>query len=256
MIPRIIHYVWVGPRALSDEAKRRIDGWRMIMPDYQIMEWNNNNINFNVNSLQAAFAVGAWNRVANYQRLCALIEHGGIYLDTDIEVRKRFDPLLHNLCFLGFQRDDALHDIVNNAVIGAEKDHWLTRTVQHCLNEQFHGAVEVGSASGPGLVSRILLDNGLGGYVDEPVKVRDITIYPKRYFYPYRWDESFSESCVTPDTFCIHLWEHAWWLKQLSICRKIEKRLDYWLALATSQLAFNRAMRRIRRRQRMRGPIN
>ena len=252
MIPRILHYVWVGPKPLSNQAEGLIEGWRKIMPDYEIMCWNNDTIDFSSKYLQAAFGVGAWNRVSDYQRMCALVKYGGIYLDTDIEVRKSFDPLLSNSCFLGFQRNDFPRELVNGAILGAEVGHWFIRELKDYFDNKLHGAMDIGAFSGPGLITNVLQEKGLRGYADEPLNIKDITIYPLRYFYPYHWEENFSERCITPDTFSIHLWEDTWGkqvLPKSQVWKKISKRLDYLLALFAPKLAFKRRMRRIRHTQ-------
>lgn len=40
MIPKIIHYVWLGGGAKTPSVKRCIASWKKAMPDYQIKEWN------------------------------------------------------------------------------------------------------------------------------------------------------------------------------------------------------------------------
>jgi mannosyltransferase OCH1-like enzyme len=209
-VPKILHYVWVGPKPLSDEAKRRIEGWHKIMPDYQIMSWNNDTIDFRHRFMRQALCVGGWNRISNFQRMVALVEHGGIYLDTDVEMRRSFDPLLDQSCFFGFQRTDVPTENVNGAVMGAVKGHWFIEELRNHFVEKLDGRHEVGSGTGPALISQKLSLQGLQNYSDTPVKVRDISVYPRRYFYPYHWEESFSESCITPDTYAVHLWEHTW----------------------------------------------
>src|SRR5882672_9752091 len=88
MIPKKIHYVWVGPKPIPGGARRFIAGWRALNPDYEIIRWDESNIDFSSPFVRSAYAVGAWNRVANYARADVLLKHGGVYLDTDIELRR------------------------------------------------------------------------------------------------------------------------------------------------------------------------
>ena len=210
-IPKIIHYIWVGPKPLPDSAKHLIDGWQKIMPDYEYKFWNNDNVDFGIKYIKEAAETRAWQRVADYYRAAALAEHGGIYLDTDIEVRRRFDPLLPNHCFYGFQReDDFPHEIVNVSIIGAEKGHWFMKETTDYFDNNMNGRDEVNAGTGPGLVTKLLRRNGLKHYSSEPMLVKDITIYPREYFYPYHWEEKFTESCITSNTYAIHHWDHSW----------------------------------------------
>ena len=40
MIPKIIHYVWVGTAPKSDLVLKCIESWKKYCPDYEIREWN------------------------------------------------------------------------------------------------------------------------------------------------------------------------------------------------------------------------
>ena len=112
------------------------------------------------------------------------------------------------------------------------------------------GTVDTGAFSGPGLLTKLLQKKGLSSYRDEPVKIQDISVYPLRYFYPYSWIETFSESCVTPDTFSVHLWEHTWNSASLpfhqKVQRKVVKGTRQAFARIAPNVAFNRTMHQVR----------
>ena len=44
MIPKIIHYVWVGNSSKSDLILKCIESWKKYCPDYKIKEWNNDDV--------------------------------------------------------------------------------------------------------------------------------------------------------------------------------------------------------------------
>lgn len=50
MIPKIIHYVWVGNNPKPDLVLKCIESWNRYWPDYKIKEWNNNDIS-NINNI-------------------------------------------------------------------------------------------------------------------------------------------------------------------------------------------------------------
>ncbi len=83
MIPKRIHYVWVGG-PLPDAQRAYIDSWRETNPDYEFTLWNESNIDFSVNLIRRAYDQRKWAKVADIVRLVAVLQHGGIYLDTDI----------------------------------------------------------------------------------------------------------------------------------------------------------------------------
>ena len=43
MIPKIIHYVWVGGNPKSKDIKRCMKTWKKHLKDYEIIEWNEEN---------------------------------------------------------------------------------------------------------------------------------------------------------------------------------------------------------------------
>ncbi len=182
--------------------------WRAVMPDYEIREWTEKNSPMDLPYMKAACAQKRWSKAANYVRLLALQREGGIYFDTDIEVLKRFDPLLVERCFLGFQGQRDHAHWVNNAVLGAEAGHpFLAACMEMTLNlfEQ-EGAL----CASPVVTTRVLRDWGLVQYGRQTL--RDVTLFPVEYFYPHRWTDTLTSDCLTSETYCIHHW--ARWRRQ------------------------------------------
>jgi len=95
MIPKKIHYCWLSGEDIPLTIQMCIDSWKEIMPDYDIILWDKNR--FNIQS--AAFAeeackVKKWAFAADYIRAYALYTEGGIYMDSDVLVKKKFDQFL------------------------------------------------------------------------------------------------------------------------------------------------------------------
>lgn len=102
MIPKKIHYCWFGGKELPAKFKAYIDTWRAHCPDYEIIEWNESNFDVAQNRYcREAHAAKKWAFVSDYARLKVLYEHGGVYMDTDVEVLKPFDDLLKYDFFMG-----------------------------------------------------------------------------------------------------------------------------------------------------------
>ena len=139
--------------------------------------------------------------------------------------------------FLGFQTDDNAQDLVNGAVFGARPGHWLPGSIRDYFNKNLDGRDASGSFSGPGLITLLLRQSGLLGYSNEPLDIADITIFPKRYFYPYSWLETYSNDVVTPDTYTVHRWS-ATWISRPSIRAKIRSVFFNRLARYVPELAF------------------
>lgn len=99
MIPKIIHFCWLSNDPFPAKIKMCMDSWQHIMPDYTIKHWSLKNFDLSTAPLyvQEAVKVKKWAFAADYIRMYALYNEGGIYLDSDVKVVKRFDPFLcHN----------------------------------------------------------------------------------------------------------------------------------------------------------------
>ena len=95
MIPKKIHYCWLSGDPLPRKIRKCMDTWRRVMPDYELKLWDTNN--FDVTSVpfvHEAFRERKWAFAADYIRMHALYTEGGVYLDSDVKVLKRFDDLL------------------------------------------------------------------------------------------------------------------------------------------------------------------
>lgn len=118
MIPKIIHYVWVGNNPKPKNIKKCMKTWKKHLKDYEIIEWNESN--FDINShpfVKKAYEAKKWAYVSDYIRMYAIYNYGGIYLDTDVLVLDDFDKFLDNKVFVGFERENYPF----TAVFGAEK---------------------------------------------------------------------------------------------------------------------------------------
>lgn len=126
MIPKIIHYVWVGRNPKSKLIQECIATWKKKLPNYQIIEWNEDNFDIHENSyIEQAYTTKKWAFVSDYIRAKAIYTQGGIYLDTDVRVLDRLDPLLNDKAFIGFENNEYL----SAAIFGAEKGHPLMKDI-------------------------------------------------------------------------------------------------------------------------------
>ena len=133
MIPKQIHHVWVGSR-LPDVQLRHIDTWRQTNPDFELVLWNEGNIDFSLAVLRAAYERRLWAKVADIVRLKTLESYGGFYLDVGFTLHRSLTPLLHHPCVLGFQDEDASADWVANGIMAAEPGHrFIRRVLQRLL---------------------------------------------------------------------------------------------------------------------------
>lgn len=109
MIPKVIHYCWFGKNPLPDDVERNIESWKRFCPDFEIKQWNEDN--FDVESCdytREAYEKKKWAFVTDYVRLYALVNEGGVYMDTDVEVLQPLDPFLRHKAFSGFEDHNSI----------------------------------------------------------------------------------------------------------------------------------------------------
>ncbi|MGE5538669.1 MAG: glycosyltransferase [Gemmatimonas sp.] len=210
-IPKILHYVWVGGE-LPERQRSLIGTWREHNPGFQIMRWDESNIDFTVPAIRRAYRQRRWATVADIVRLSAVLRYGGIYLDTDIETLRSFEPLLEDQCFFGFQAESHPTDWVGNAVFGAVPEHWFIRKAyaEILAIRALPLGLDRPTKYGPKLITKLLRNQGLAAYSDRGVRVKDIFIHPTPAFFPIPWGEKKPERNAAIGSYAIHLWDRSW----------------------------------------------
>lgn len=124
MIPKKIHYVWVGGNEKNNTIKQCMKTWGKHLEGYEVIEWNENNFDIDAHPfVKAAYKAKKWAYVSDYIRAYVIYKYGGIYLDTDILVLDNFDRFLNNRAFVGFENPQYPF----TAVFGAEPGHPLVK---------------------------------------------------------------------------------------------------------------------------------
>ncbi len=226
MIPKQIHYCWFGRNPLPKMAKKCIASWRKYLPDYDIIEWNEDNFDVNaVPYVAEAYAARKYAFVSDYARFKILYEHGGLYFDTDVELIRPVDDIVARGAFMGFETDCGKEvGLVNPGLgLGAEKGHPVYRDMldyyenRHFLNPD-------GTPDTTTIViytTDILKKHGLKN-VPGIQEVEGIYFYPREYFNPFEWKKGLPEP--TENTRSIHWYAKTW----VSPQRRFYQKFKYY----------------------------
>ncbi|WP_077623691.1 glycosyltransferase family 32 protein [Sediminibacillus massiliensis] len=206
-IPKRIHYCWFGGKEKPDIVKKCLNSWQEHLVEYEIIEWNEENFDINVNPyVKEAYENKKYAFVSDYVRVYALYHHGGIYLDTDVEVFKPFDDFLRHDSFWGFEQEN----YIATSTIGAAKGNKLIKLfLDSYHNKKFvreDGRLD--QLTNVAVVTSILENMGLkkdGNY--QELKGLGV-FYPQTYFSPY--DYINCRRFVTDDTHAIHHFYKSW----------------------------------------------
>ena len=224
-IPKIIHYCWLSGDELPQRVKDCIESWKTILPDYEIVLWDMNR--FDVQSVpwvKQACEVRRWAFAADYIRLYALYNYGGIYLDSDIRMLKSLDPYLDHGGFSCIEWDEkeylypANRKNNNNginiefALIGAQKGHPLIKAfMEYYETRDFIVNGEMDMEPMPRPMTPIAQKYGFdrSTYWNHQVLEGDFHIYPYD-FCPGRNNTFFNEPMVTHNSVAFHLHHTSW----------------------------------------------
>lgn len=219
MIPKIIHYCWFGKNKKPKLAQKCINSWKKYCPDYEIIEWNEDNFN-----IQAyPYAKYCYERkqyafLSDFVRLIVIYECGGIYLDTDVEVSKPLDSLLEYEGFFGFENCNAVNTGLG---FGAVEKHPIIREMcQEYLKLQVDSNGDFPIQGCPILNTKTLVSYGL--ILDgSRQNIHGAEILPIDYLNPY--DDQTGRLKKTKNTISIHWYSKSWMNKSNVLRSKITK---------------------------------
>lgn len=216
MIPKKIHYCWFGGHEKPEKAKKCIESWKKYCPDYEIIEWNEQNFDVNQNEYTKMCAKEKkYAFLSDYARLVIIEKQGGIYLDTDVEVVRSFDKLLENQAFFGFENNEY---VATGLGFGAVAHHKVVQLMEREYGYMLDGGGDVVTC--PALNTKALEKIGLVKNGKYQV-VEGAVIYPVDYFNPY--DDTTGKLNKTSHTYSIHWYAKSWLDKKSIIRSKITK---------------------------------
>lgn len=227
MIPKIIHLCWLSGDPYPPIIQACLDTWKEQLPDYEIMLWDRNR--FDVDSTpwtSEAFGARKYAFAADYIRLYALYNYGGIYLDSDVVVYKSFDDLLGLPYFIG---QDYM-GFFEAAVIGAEKGTpWIGEILDRYKDRHFiapDGAMDTQSL--PYVFNDVLTPRyryrRIDSLVDYKLEKDVISVFNRDFF------NSRDSMAVrrTPRSYCAHNYA-ATWVKRTGWKWRVRSMLPLWL---------------------------
>lgn len=208
MIPKIIHYCWFGKGEMPELAQKCVESWHGLLPDWEFKLWNEDSFDVtSVNYTKEAYSAKKYAFVTDYVRLYALYTEGGVYMDTDVELLKPLDDLLHLGAFTGYEGSKYCPPVTGlmASVAGGE---WVKEQLAY-YSEDRHFILPDGSldlTTNTVTISNIMK---AGGFIsDGKYQVyKDLHVFPVQFFCPL---QTTGELLITENTYCNHHFMGSW----------------------------------------------
>jgi len=212
MIPKIIHYCWLSGDPYPELIKKCIVSWSMYLPNYKFVLWDlEKTTSIDSEWLKQTIATKKYAFAADYIRIYALSNFGGIYLDADVELVASLDPFLNHEFFIGLEYNNDFEP----AIFGAIPHHpLLTELLNYYLNRSF---IKSNGVQDIKPLPTIFNETVAKRYGFKPngkmqfINTEAIAIYPCDYFSPK--NIYFKEIKRTVNTVAIHHFDGSWFQK-------------------------------------------
>ena len=228
MIPKIIHYCWLSGDKYPDSIEKCITTWKEKLPDYEFILWDTAKFNLEDSLwVKQAFETKKYAFAADYIRLYAVYNYGGIYMDTDVEVVKSFNDLLELPYFIGTEGGG----IVEAGVFGAEpKTQWVGDCLEYYKNREF---IKPDTTLDIRTLPSIMMEQiGKTKVVTEMNTDEEITYSsdsPKLMMFPVDYfcakNQGTGIVTVTKNTYTIHHFAMSWISKKTTFLPNIKRSL-------------------------------
>lgn len=219
MIPKIIHYCWFGKQPKPDKVQKCINTWYEKMPDYQIIEWNEENFDYQeLQYTHDAYQAGKYAFVSDVARVKALFEMGGFYLDTDVEVFKSFDCLLEKKCIFGFEEKNY---VATSFMACTPRFDLMRNFYEEYINTDFVLNGQQNVTTNVIRLTDLLLAKGLKMNNEHQILEDEVEVFPQEFFSPYDYI-----NCIdlhNENSFCIHYFLVTWQPMSVRIKKYIKK---------------------------------
>lgn len=202
MIPKKIHYCWFGGNPKSELLLKCIKSWEKYCPDYEIIEWNEQNYDVNkITYTRQAYKEGKYAFVSDYARLDIIYQYGGIYLDTDVELIKPIEDLLNCESYFACELPGEVNTGLGFGSIS--RNPFIKENMKIYEDTEYYSLKKTCVA----ITTDLLTEQGLK-YINKIQVINGILIYPPSYFCPVNM--LTNKINIKEETLTIHHYGRNW----------------------------------------------
>lgn len=160
-VPKIVHFIWIGPRPFPRESVENIRTWMAKHPDWTFKFWTDRKRPLPVPGMQMMQVQDLkmeklrrcleesdnYGEKSDLLRLEILYQEGGIYVDHDVKCFKAFDPLnaaYDFYCGIDMPFRSSLPSCIytTNNLIGVKPGHPIILRAMELIGEQWDAVRE------------------------------------------------------------------------------------------------------------------
>ncbi|GHT56219.1 hypothetical protein FACS1894109_04520 [Spirochaetia bacterium] len=177
-----------------------MDSWKKKLIGYDFILWNLENFNINTSPwVKQAFEAKKYAFAADFIRLYAVYNFGGIYLDMDIEVLKPFDQLLVRDIMISYEQDGT--NCFEAACFGAIKGSvYIKKCLDYYTGRSF---LKDDGTYDEKPLPYIMYDTAI-----ELFHKNNAAIYSSDFFSPKNYETR--QLNLTKNTYTIHHYDASW----------------------------------------------
>lgn len=155
-IPKVLHYIWVGPNPFPRASVENVRSWMARHPDWTVKFWTDRERpvpcpgmelklirNFKFQALKECYdKADNYGEKSDVLRYEILYQEGGVYVDHDVKCFKTFDPLnaaYDFYCGMDMPFTSSLPSCIfpTNNLIGSTAHHPILKTCMQSLKERW-----------------------------------------------------------------------------------------------------------------------
>lgn len=182
-IPLLFHQIWMWKNIFPKKFQGFQNTWKHLHPDWKLILWTDDNI-WEIEWLRKEDLKLCKNYAeqSDYLRYIILEKYGWVYIDTDFECLKNICPLIEN-CDFFIAKD--VKWVINNAIIGSQKNHYLLKKFIKNLHTRLEQTKEWSKYRS----NERLWPAYIESFIRKSWLSANISIFPYQYFYPIHWGD-------------------------------------------------------------------
>jgi inositol phosphorylceramide mannosyltransferase catalytic subunit len=214
VMPKKIHQIWLGGE-LPDKYKRWGETWTKFNPDWEYKLWTDNDVEkVNISDRVKFNSIRNLGQKSDYLRYHILNQFGGLYVDTDFECLKSFNPLTYANFLVGVGYPSKVELYIG--LMGSVPNHPVLLYLLNIMNKNYIDSKDIFNTTGTYFFTKIFFEI-VRGYMN------GVVILPPDYFYPFPNHKGHElengRDYILDCSYAVHHWEISWSNKKQNVSK-------------------------------------